>query len=151
MRWAHDNVKNSGLFDRDCEKWRKKPQAEKNWTSFQNFFLEADDDRKKNTLTATEATYTAKQVQEILQNKIETILRASDTPPDDPTSHPVPQTSTPTANANANMTTEDIRRIVIETLSPILLAPPTRVVRPTVHETMAQAHHVTYPLWAKQS
>ena len=25
MRWAYDNVKNTGLFDRNCEKWRKKP------------------------------------------------------------------------------------------------------------------------------
>ena len=35
MRWAYDNIKNTGLFDRDCEKWRKKP--EKAWTEFQKF------------------------------------------------------------------------------------------------------------------
>ena len=56
MRRVYDNVKNTGLFDRECEKWRKKPQAE------------ADEDRKENAPTATKATYTAHQVQEILQN-----------------------------------------------------------------------------------
>ena len=81
IRWAYDNIKRTGLFDRDCEKWRKKPHADKDWTSFQQFFLEADEDRKKNSTTASEATYTANQVQELLQHEIDTILQTTEPPP----------------------------------------------------------------------
>ena len=110
IRWAYDNIKRTGLFDRDCEKWRKKPQADKDWTSFQTFFLEADEDRKKNSTTASEATYTANQVQELLQHEIDSILQATDPPP---TTTP----PSPPASANASVTADDVRRIIKEALA----------------------------------
>ena len=108
MRWAYDNIKNTGLFDRDCEKWRKKEQTEKDWTSFQKFFLTADEDRKKNSPTASEATYTANQVQEILNQEISSFLQ---NPPDE---EPSP---TPTISANASVTVDEVRRMIAESLS----------------------------------
>ena len=110
MRWAYDNIKNTGLFDRDCEKWRKKPQTEKDWAAFQKFFFTADEDRKKNAPTASEATYTANQVQEILQNKITSFLQ---TPPESTDDTP----STPTVSANASVTTEDVHHMIAESLA----------------------------------
>ena len=99
MRWVYDNVKNTGLFDRDCEKWRKKPQAE------------ADEDRKENAPTATKATYTANQVQEIFQNEINTILQASDDPTDDTSPPPPP------ASANTSVTADDVRHMITESFA----------------------------------
>lgn len=108
MRWAYDNIKNTGLFDRDCEKWRKKHQSEKDWSAFQKFFLSADEDRKKNTPTASEATFTANQVQEILHNEISSFLQ--------PPSDEIPST-TPTVSANASVTIDDVRRMIAKSLS----------------------------------
>ena len=51
MRWAYDNIKSTGLFDKDCELWRKRPSATKTWTVSKAFFIVAKDDRKKNSPT----------------------------------------------------------------------------------------------------
>ena len=112
IRWAYDNIKQTGLFDRDCEKWRKKPQADKDWTSFQQFFLEADEDRKKNSTIASEATYTANQVQELLQNEINNILQSTDTPT-------ITSPPSPTASANASVTADDATLSIV---MPLLLS-----------------------------
>ena len=66
MRWAYDNIKSTGLFDKDCERWRKRSSATKSWTTFKSFIIIAEDDRKKNSPTVGEATYSTTQIQQIL-------------------------------------------------------------------------------------
>jgi hypothetical protein len=58
MRWAYKNLLATGLFDRDCARWRKKPATDQTWANFKQFFTIAEDDRSKNATTA-EATFTA--------------------------------------------------------------------------------------------
>ena len=70
MRWSYDNIKSTGLFDKDCERWRKRPAMLKTWQTFKTFFITAEDDRKKNNLTANDATHTANQVQQIINDEI---------------------------------------------------------------------------------
>ena len=74
MRWAYDNIKATGLFEKDCDKWRKRPPMLKNWPSFKTFFITAEDDRKKNKVTANDATYAANQVQQIINDEINAFL-----------------------------------------------------------------------------
>ena len=51
MRWAYDNIKATGLFDKDCERWRKRTASTKSWAAFKAFFIIAEGDRKKNSPT----------------------------------------------------------------------------------------------------
>ena len=93
MRWAYDNIKATGLFDKDCDRWRKRPSMVKNWTAFKAFFITAKDDRKKNNLTANDATYTANQVQQIINDEINAFLAdpsATDTSDPYSTNSPTP-------------------------------------------------------------
>ena len=111
MRWAYDNIKSTGLFDKDCERWRKRSYATKTWATFKAFFIGAEDDRKKNSPTADEATYSANQVQQILQDEIVSILAANQSLPS--------LTNTTTASsvsANATMTVQEVRAIVKDAL-----------------------------------
>ena len=65
VRWGYQNIRNTGLFDRACEKWRKKEAKEKSWVEFKKHFRLAEDDRRKNeppSTTTAEATFTANQV-----------------------------------------------------------------------------------------
>ena len=66
IRYKYELIHATGLFDRDCAKWRKLTTAEQTWDYFVKFFTVTEDDRSKNT-TATEAKYTAKEVQAIVQ------------------------------------------------------------------------------------
>ena len=68
------------------------------------------EDRKKNSTTASEATYTANQVQELLQNEINNILQSTDTPT-------ITSPPSPTASANASITADDVRRVINEALA----------------------------------
>ena len=64
--WGYQNIKNTGLFNRECEKWRKKSPKDKFWIEFRKHFILAYDDYQKYespTTTASDATYTANQVQ----------------------------------------------------------------------------------------
>ena len=69
IRWGYQNIRATGLFDRACEKWRKKETTDKTWAKFKLHFTKAEDDHKKNeppSTTIAEATFTANQVQRIL-------------------------------------------------------------------------------------
>jgi len=117
IRWGYQNIKNTGLFNRECEKWRKKATKEKTWTDFKKHFILAYDDHRKyesSTTTASEATYTANQVQQILQDELSTILGSTSdsTPPTDP-----PPFDPAPATANAALTIDDVRRVIQETLA----------------------------------
>ena len=117
IRWGYQNIKNTGLFNRECEKWRKKAAKEKSWTDFKKHFILAYDDHLKyesSTTTASEATYTANQVQQILQDELSTIMGSTSdsTPP----TYPPPLEPAP-ATANVALTIDDVRRVIQETLA----------------------------------
>ena len=124
VRWGYQNIRNTGLFDRACEKWRKKEPGDKTWVNFKKHFKLAEDDRRKNeatTPTTSAPTYTANQVQQILRDEINSLL-TNDTPElvsstSTATSESASSTPAPTATANAALTAEDIRRIVSETIA----------------------------------
>ena len=84
MRWAYDNMKANGMFDRDCKKWHKKPYADKSWTTCKAFFTVVENDRKKKSPCASNATYTANQVQHVLQQELPSILQQQLEPFDPP-------------------------------------------------------------------
>ena len=109
MRWAYDNIKATGLFDKDCERWRKRPTPLKTWTAFKSFFIIAEDDRKKNNPSASEATYSANQVQQLIQDELESILAESAPPTlvDSSTTSSSPSSaSTAPASANTAVTSD---------------------------------------------
>ena len=119
IRWGYQNIKNTGLFNRECEKWRKKTQKEKSWSDFKKHFILAYDDHLKYDSippTTAEATYTANQVQQILQDELSTILGSNVTPDPSPSDNP-PVPEPVIAAANATVTLDDVRRLIQETLS----------------------------------
>jgi hypothetical protein len=69
VRFGYEIIKATGLFDRDCTKWRKRESTATEWDDFVDFFTIANDDREKNS-TAEEASYTANQVQQIIQQEL---------------------------------------------------------------------------------
>ena len=126
MRWAYDNIKATGLFEKDCDKWRKRPPMLKNWSTFKTFFITAEDDRKKNKVTANDATYTANQVQQIINDEINAFLAdPSVTDVSDPYSAtPPPPPLQPSASANAAVTAAEVRTIIQEALRSNSICPP---------------------------
>ena len=125
IRWGYQNIKNTGLFNRECEKWRKKTTADKKWTNFRKYFILAYNDYLKYdsaSPTASDATYTANQVQQILHDELSTILGSTD-PNNDPSADDVPppidsNTTAPCpASVNAVLTVDDVRRLMQETLA----------------------------------
>ena len=134
IRWGYQNIKNTGLFNRECEKWRKKTPKDKSWTDFKKHFILAFDDHLKYdspNATASEATYTANQVQQILHDELSTILGSY--APTDPTSADAPPQPEPVpVTANAAITIEDVRRVIQETLSTQTPSQPSvRTTNPT--------------------
>ena len=131
MRWGYQNIKYTGLFNRECEKWRKKPPADKSWTAFRKHFNLAYDDYLKyeaNPLTAADATYTANQVQQILHDELSTIL-GSTAPTDNPStdiSQP-PVDSPPPASS---------------TLLPMPLSPSMMSAVPYLNSILGKDEHV---------
>ena len=117
VRWGYQNIKNTGLFNRECEKWRKRTET-KTWDDFIDHFNTAYDDYLKydtSPPTAAEATYTANQVQQILHDELSTILGTT-APSDNPPSDSPSLLSNP-ATANATVTIEDVRRMIQESLA----------------------------------
>ena len=127
MRWAYDNIKATGLFDKDCERWRKRPTPLKTWTAFKSFFIVVEDDRKKNNPSAGEATYSANQVQQFIQDEVESILAESAPPTlvDSSAASSSPSsTSTAPASANTAFTADEVRAIIKEALHTSNYCPP---------------------------
>ena len=114
VRWGYENILATGLFDRDCTKWRKKPDH-KTWTDFQAFFTIAEDDRSKNA-TASEATYTANQVQQLIQQELAAFITH-----EEPQNENIPPPAQEQANA---VTAQDIKRMIEDAIKQS--APPPR-------------------------
>ena len=117
VRWGYQNIKNTGLFNRECEKWRTRTET-KTWDDFVDHFNTAYDDYLKydtSPPTAAEATYTANQVQQILHDELSTILGT--TAPSDNQPSDSPSLLSNPATANATVTIEDVRRMIQESLA----------------------------------
>ena len=154
IRWGYQNIKNTGLFNRECEKWRKKTPKDKSWTDFKKHFILALDDHLKYdspNATASDATYTANQVQQILHDELSTILDSHATT--DPTSADASPPPEPVSvTANAAITIEDVRRVIQETLhsqppnqTSIRTTNPTRPPRsPLVAQGLLRGKPVSY-------
>jgi hypothetical protein len=106
VRWGYENILATGLFDRDCSKWRKKT-SDKTWTDFQAFFLVAEDDRSKNA-TTTEATYTANQVQQLIQQELAAFISQ-----EEPQQENIPP---PQEQANA-VSAQDIKKMIDDAIN----------------------------------
>ena len=125
MRWAYENLLSTGLFDRDCARWRKKPTTDQTWENFKTFFTIAEDDRFKNT-TTSEATFTANQVQQLIQQELaafiqqETQSNAENIPPAKPT---------PVQEQANSITAADIQKMINSAINQTP-PPPRDVLRP---------------------
>ena len=111
-RKGYNIVKKTGLFESDCKEWRNKPDAERTWINFQTFFANADDDRRKNAPTTSTAGYSANQIDDLVNHRLNAILQtwtqADDVPPDTPPLAP-PVTPDATNDAiNATRTLNDL-------------------------------------------
>lgn len=111
VRWGYENIYATGLFDSECKKWRKKPVLEKTWDLFKTYFTLAEADRAKHA-TTSEATYTANQVQDLIQQELSSFLdRTIQTPiPDDATPSVITQES-----ANS-VTSAEIKKMIEEAI-----------------------------------
>ena len=100
IRYGYELIHATGLFDRDCAKWRKFTTAEKTWEYFVEYFTVAEDDRSKNT-TAAEAKYTANEVQSIVQQELAAFVfnDENSNPNTPPTQKPAPVPATESANS----------------------------------------------------
>mmetsp|Transcript_13757 Transcript_13757/g.16707 ORF Transcript_13757/g.16707 Transcript_13757/m.16707 type:complete len:286 (-) Transcript_13757:200-1057(-) len=67
MRWAYDNIANTGLFDIDNQTWRNK--TNKTWKKFKAFYTNAEHDRSKYA-TAAETKYSANEVTEMIDSHL---------------------------------------------------------------------------------
>jgi hypothetical protein len=120
VRWGYENIFATGLFDHDCKKWRKQPVIDKTWPLFKTFFTLAEEDRAKHA-TTSEATYTANQVQDLIQQELSSFLDRTAkeyTPQDEPAASTIPPES-----ANA-VTAADIKKMIDAAVNQ--QAPPVR-------------------------
>jgi hypothetical protein len=125
VRWGYENVLQTGLFDRDCAKWRKKTSVDRTWANFKIFFATADDDRSKNT-TASEATYTANQVQQLIQQELAAFIQHEQAEKEN--NQPPPP---PPAQEQANaVTAADIQKMIDSAINQSAPPPSNRPLRP---------------------
>ena len=110
-RKGYEIVKKTGLFEDDCKTWRNKPDADRTWASFQPFFANADDDRRKNAPTTSTAGYSANQLEEMVKQEMNAILQTwamVDTDTDANAHPPAEPPAIPTDAINANSTLDDL-------------------------------------------
>jgi hypothetical protein len=111
IRWGYEIILKTGLFNRDCEKWRKKQEADKTWDNFKEHFSIAEDDREKNQ-TNSDAGFSANQMEQIIQKQVQAemtaLLNAIPQLDDEP---PPLQVEAPPA-ANATVTLDAIAKLI---------------------------------------
>ena len=89
VRYAYDNILSTGLFARDCAKWRKTKTTDQTWSKFQGFFIIAVKDYAKYVTTVD--MYTAANVHEMVDKRLQEYTFEQPPPLQDktaiPTSH----------------------------------------------------------------
>jgi hypothetical protein len=109
MRWAYDNIDNTGLFSSDQAKWRKQPNTDKTWSKFKIYFIQCEHDRSKHS-TKAETKYSANQVSEMMQAQFQSFLEQMEA---DKENQPPPLTDEYCREASANaITAEDIEKMI---------------------------------------
>ena len=108
VRLTYGVIEDTGIFDRELTKWREKKRSERTWTAFKKEFTKHAKNLAK-TKTAQTASYSAAQVQELLDEQFSNLTSGYQPPPT--TKDPEP---TPSANA---LTATDIRKLIQEALS----------------------------------
>ena len=115
VRWGYNNIKNTGLFDNACKKWRLLQASQKTWPDFMAFFTKANDDREKNSVTTGEAKYTANQVEGILQQEMAALMEQMEAFKAQQSKENVPP-PTESANAATGLSASDIKSLIKEAL-----------------------------------
>ena len=111
IRWGYEIILKTGLFNRDCEKWRKKPEADKTWTEFKQHFSIAEDDREKNQ-SNEEAGYSANQMEQIIQQQVQAEMAALLNAIPQLDEEPPPLTEDTQPAANATVTLDAIAKLI---------------------------------------
>ena len=70
IRYGYDILTATGLFAKDCNKWRKIKKGDQTWKKFQTHFTAAAKDYAKNLTSADTYTPTAAQVQQLIENRM---------------------------------------------------------------------------------
>ena len=70
VRYGYDILTATGVFTKDCNKWRKKKAADQTWKKFQTYFTAAAKDYAKNLTSADTYTPTAAQVQQLVDSRM---------------------------------------------------------------------------------
>ena len=147
VRWGYENIKNTGLFDSPCEKWREKPRADRTWDAFKKHFTRANNHRLKTTNTGT-ADYSANamnhtEVQDMIRGEVHSIL--SQHSQNDCSTITETQHTPPAANA---VTMEAIRKLIQDTMAQNLTCKPTTDTTPRTytnpHQAIVNGNKVTY-------
>ena len=73
---AYNLVSNTGLFEEECKKWRKKATADKTWDNFKTQFTEAHQDLRDSQRTARDAGYQANSAEEEQEDQSMNALQA---------------------------------------------------------------------------
>jgi hypothetical protein len=127
MRWAYDNIHNTGLFEYPCRDWRQYP-APKTWINFQTHFAAADLDRKNST-TTSDASYTANMVKETVQTEMMNLFDTLSTNTDnsnltEPSTAPPPSQE---SDASSNyMSAASIQQLIDASINQVMPPPATR-------------------------
>lgn len=153
QHWAYDNILATGLFNTPCREWRT-TSTSKTWKTFQVHFAKADLDRKNST--TADASYTANQVQELVQNEMLNFISQLDqfAPSSDPSSfvppssitNPVPPASSSTSinSANSALTTASIQQLITDAISQAIPASlPPRTNRHRARSTVGKTSNRT--------
>ena len=115
VRWGYNNIKDTGLFDNACKKWRLQPATKKTWPEFMEYFTKANDDRAKNSITTGEAKYTANQVEGILQQEMAALMEQMEALKAQQGQENAPP-PTDSANAATGLTASDIKSLIKDAL-----------------------------------
>lgn len=115
LRKAYDLIQKTGLFQDDCKAWRNKLDTDSTWPLFQEYFTNADDDRRKNTATTGSEGYSANAIQSQVADHMNAILQQWMQPedeaafPEENAPHEVP-----TETANATLDLDEFKKEMIK-------------------------------------
>ena len=123
VRYGYEVINNTGMFESKCAKRRKKKANEQTWEAFQTYWTIEVSDFIKNS-TAESTTFTAAQVQEIIEHEVAAATAAVQSIP----KPPPPPEATPSANA---VTQADITNMIAQAINQLQPSGPKGITPPT--------------------